>query len=90
MKFRIAIVLATLAVAPAAAQQPDPAFMQAYMQKSIIALQQQRNAALDGQAQSQAQAAMQTDEIAKLKARIAELEKAAAESNPPTVADPAK
>jgi len=66
------IIIAVLALAsPALAQQPDPAFLQ----QAQIAMQQQRNAALDGQAQSQAMAAV---EIAKLKARIAELEKAPA------------
>jgi hypothetical protein len=66
------IIIAVLALAsPALAQQPDPAFLQ----QALIAMQQQRNAALDGQAQSQAMAAV---EIAKLKARIAELEKAPA------------
>jgi len=65
-------VLALLAT-PALAQtgQTDAAFLQ----RAIVALQQQRNAALDLQAQFQALLATRDDEIEKLKARIAELEK---------------
>jgi hypothetical protein len=58
-------------VLPLHAQQiPDPAFLQ----KAIAALQQQRNGALDSQAEIAARSAMQADEIAKLQARITELE----------------
>ena len=68
----IALILVLLASGSAIAQQqPDPAFLQ----QALIAMQQQRNAALDGQAQAQAMAVV---EIAKLKTRIAELEKSAA------------
>lgn len=66
------IVLAVLFSSPAAAQQaPDPAFVQ----KVVEVLQQQRNAAMDLQAQALSQVAVLNEEITKLKARIAELEK---------------
>lgn len=78
----IAIVALGLLLTPAAAQQaPDATFMQ----KAILVLQQQRNAAADREAQAQAQSAVLADENAQLKARIAELEKAA-----PASAEPSK
>ena len=69
------LLLAVLLLAsPAWAQQaPDASFMT----KIVAVLQQQRNAATDREAQAQAQAAALADEIATLKARVAELEKAA-------------
>jgi cell division protein FtsB len=78
---RSLIAAALLSVIPVASAQQatDPAFLG----QTVSALQQQRNSALDFAAQLQAQSAMQAAEIAKLKARIAELEKAPA-------ADPGK
>jgi len=73
--WRLIIVFVLISTPAFAQQQPDPAFLQ----QALIAMQQQRNAALDGQAQSQAMAAV---EIAKLKARIAEMEKPAAADAP--------
>lgn len=54
-----------------AQQQSDPA----YLQKAIQVILQQRNSALDAQAQAQVQVSIQAEEIAKLKARIEELMK---------------
>lgn len=65
-------IAAALLLAPLAAnaQQPDPAFMQ----KTIGALQAQRNEAMDWRAALEAKLALATDENAKLLARIKELE----------------
>lgn len=70
MRKIIAVGLLLFATPALAQQQPDPAFLQ----QSLAATQQQRNAALDGLAEVQARALV---EIGKLKARITELEKAA-------------
>ncbi len=58
-------------------QQPDPAFLQ----KAIGALQNQRNAALDGQAVCEARSSSQAEQITaltaerdKLKAELAKLQ----------------
>ncbi len=58
-------------------QQPDPAFLQ----KAIGALQNQRNAALDGQAVCEARSSSQAEQVAaltaerdKLKAELAKLQ----------------
>lgn len=69
-----ALVFAVLAFTPvpASAQQE---LDQATLGKAIIALQIQRNSALDAQALAEARAALLTEEVAKLKAKIAELEK---------------
>lgn len=76
MNLRIITVLAALltpiaAHAQTAPQPPDPAFLQA----ALGAVRAQRDANADGQAAAQAQIVGLNDEIAKLKARIAELEK---------------
>lgn len=65
----IAIALVAIGV-PALAQQPDPAFMQ----KTIAALQAQRNEALDWRAALEAKLALAMDENTKLTARVKELE----------------
>ena len=64
----IAVAVALLLAIPALAQQPppDPAFMQ----KAIVALQVQRNAALDAQVVAEARAAQLSDEVAALKKQI--------------------
>lgn len=67
--FIFAIVIAASA-APAFAQQPDVAMLQ----KAIVAIQNQRNQALDAQASSDVRAAMLVEESVKLKARIQQLE----------------
>ena len=66
---KIAFAIALL-VTPALAQQapPDPAFMQ----KAIVALQAQRNAALDAQAVAEARASVLAEEVATLKKQIDE------------------
>lgn len=53
-----------------AQQQPDPAFLQ----KAIVALQAQRNQALDAYAVDEAKIATLNEEIAKANTRIKELE----------------
>lgn len=70
---RLALAVLLLA-SPAAAQQQTE---QEFFQHVVAALQRQRNIALDEQARLLGQAALQATEIAKLKARIEELEKAA-------------
>lgn len=66
-----ALVVILALVTPAFAQQPDPATMQ----KAITVLQQQRNSAMDQAASAQTEAMRLVDEVAKLKAEIAELQK---------------
>jgi hypothetical protein len=68
MRKYLALFFVLIAIPVLAQQQPDPAFIQ----QAMAAIQGQRNAALDAAAACQAQAAM---EIAKLKERIADLEK---------------
>lgn len=75
---RLLILTALLLASPATAQTPDPAFLQ----KAVAVLQQQRNAAMDGQAQAQTQAAMLADDVEKLKARVKELEKSLSSEMP--------
>jgi predicted nucleic acid-binding Zn-ribbon protein len=58
---------------PAQAQQPAD---QAMLQRVIAVLQAQRNQAMDVAANAEVQRAALAEEIEKLKARIAELEKA--------------
>lgn len=73
--FAICIILA-LAATPALAQQqpaPDPAFLQ----KAIMALQAQRNTALDGQAAAEARANMLAEEAATLRKQLEEAKKPA-------------
>lgn len=70
---RYAIAIALMLMVPALAQQPAPQADPAFMQKALTALQAQRNAALDGQAAAQAQAAMLTEEVATLKKQIEDL-----------------
>lgn len=65
-----ASLLVLLVVSPALAQQqPDPAFLQ----KAIIAMQAQRNAAQDSAAAESARAAMLADEVARLNAELDKL-----------------
>ena len=67
---RIILLLVALAFAsPAIAQQPDPAFLQ----RALIALQAQRNAAMDQSASETARANGLADDLAKAQARIKEL-----------------
>jgi hypothetical protein len=67
---RLAILL-LLAASPAfAQQQPDAQFLQ----RAIVALQTQRNQALDAAAGAEARAAGLADDLAKAQARIKELE----------------
>lgn len=67
-KILIALVLTTgIAYAQ---QQPDPAFMQ----HAIIALQTQRNNALDSQTVAEAKLAGLSEDLAKANAKIKELE----------------
>lgn len=69
-----AVLLLALLAAPAFAQQsPDPAALQ----KAILALQSQRNAALDQAAGFQVQAATLAEENDKLKKQVEELQKKA-------------
>lgn len=68
------MIAALLFAEPALAQQqPDPAFLQ----RAISAMQQQRNAALDGQAAAEAARTGLVEEVIRLKARLSELEKPA-------------
>jgi hypothetical protein len=77
---RIILAVALLATPAFSQQQPsDPAFLQA----AIVALQKQRNDALDAQAGTQAQLALATEEKAKLATRVKELE-AKYEPKPPS------
>jgi hypothetical protein len=65
--FAILVMLST----PALAQQPpDPAFLQ----QAIVAIQAQRNEALDKAAGAQAQVALLSEQITKLRERVKELE----------------
>lgn len=69
---RYLVILALVpSIAFAQPQQPDPEFLQ----RTVQALQQQRNTALDGSAAAVAQVLMMQDAIAKMKAQIADLEK---------------
>lgn len=74
MKYLVgALLFSTAALAQPAQQSPDPAFLQ----KAIAVLQAQRNNALDGQAAAEAKAAQLSDELAKVQARVSDLEKQA-------------
>ncbi len=66
---RTAVVFLAL-VAPAAAQQPDPAFLQ----RAITAVQTQRNLAMDAAAVAEAKVATVTEELNKAQLRVKELE----------------
>lgn len=68
---RLVILLAVLAT-PAFAQQqpPDPAFLQ----RALVAMQAQRNQAMDSAAVMEAKLAAAADELTKANARIKELE----------------
>ena len=69
---RYALAAFLMLAAPAfAADQPDPVFLQ----KAVVALQAQRNAALDAQAVAEARAAQLTDEVAALKKQIEDAKK---------------
>lgn len=65
-----AFVLLVALTLPANAQQPDPVFLQ----RAIAAVQAQRNVAMDAAAVAEAKVAALTDDLAKAKARIKELE----------------
>jgi hypothetical protein len=69
---RTLIALCLFAAAPAFAQQgpPEPAFLQV----SIGALQTQRNQAMDAAAIAEARLAVASDDLARAKTRIKELE----------------
>lgn len=75
MRSSIAILCVLFCISAVSAQQParppDPAFLQ----KAILSLQAQRNAALDGAAVAEARAAQLAEDNAKLKAQIEELTK---------------
>ena len=70
MKRLTILLLLALTGSARAQQQPDPAFLQ----RALVAMQQQRNAAMDAQIVAEAQRAGIAEEIAKLKARIAEMD----------------
>jgi hypothetical protein len=64
------LLVSALIITPAVAQQPDPAFMQ----RAIVALQTQRNAALDTAVVSEAKVNGLLDDLSKANAKIKELE----------------
>lgn len=64
------LFLASLLSTPAFAQQPDPAVLQ----RAITVLQAQRNQALDSAASEAVRAEGLSDDLAKARARIKELE----------------
>jgi predicted nucleic acid-binding Zn-ribbon protein len=70
---RVVLILLGLMVCASAVaqQQPDVSALQ----KAIAVLQSQRNQAMDALASAEVQRATLAEEIEKLKARIAELEK---------------
>lgn len=78
IRLLLGAAVACLLAASASAQQPDPAFMQ----KTIAALQAQRNEAMDWRAALEAKLSLVTDENAKLQARIKELEATAPKAEP--------
>lgn len=65
-----ALFLLVVLSAPAAAQQPDPMFLQ----RAIAAVQTQRNVAMDAAAVAEAKVAALTEELDKAKVRVKELE----------------
>ena len=65
-------------MAPALSQSPQPDV--AALQKAVGVLQGQRNNAMDALANVETRAALMVDEIAKLKAKVDDLEKKAAGS----------
>ncbi len=67
-------------------QQPDPAFLQ----KAIGALQNQRNAALDGQAVCEARSASQAEQVAALTAERDKFKAELAKLQPVKPAEPPK
>jgi hypothetical protein len=73
---RALIALLLLTTIAAAQQAADPIFLT----KAVAAIQQQRNQALDMQASAEAREAILKEDVLKLKARVEELEKAAAKS----------
>ncbi len=69
---RLALVLTILGACPALAQQPpDPVFLQ----RALVAMQAQRNAAMDDVVALRAQLEMARDDLAKAQAQIKELDK---------------
>jgi len=71
---RVAAVLIALVAMPAHAQQQPP-IDPATLQRAITVLQQQRNQAMDSQVNSEVQRAALAEEVERLKAKIAEIEK---------------
>lgn len=66
----VGLLVSMPAYAQTPPQQPDPAFMQ----RAIVALQTQRNNALDAQLVAEARLQGVTDELAKANAKLKELE----------------
>lgn len=73
-----ATLLLALTASALAQQPPDPKFMQ----HAIEALTAQRNNALDGQAALAARLAIANDDLAKMNAKVAEMEKQVASAKP--------
>jgi len=72
---KVSLILILLSWPALAQQQPDIAALQ----RAVAVLQQQRNAAMDALANSEVQRALLAEEIEKLKAKVAELERKSAE-----------
>lgn len=71
------VAFSVLLGAYASAQQQPQASDPVLLQRALSVIADQRNAALNAQAIAEAQRAIAEEQIAKLKARIAELEKPA-------------